>query len=154
MLAADASREAVSVFQGSEWYGATDAVEQVHAALRGTRGAAVSIAHIDPEHGVVNFAGLGNVAGQLIRPGSTQSMISYNGTAGHSASKIGQFQYPWDGKTTLVMHTDGLQSQWSLDQYPGVLLRHPGILTGLMYRDFSRGRDDVGVVAVREAKGA
>jgi hypothetical protein len=150
-LAAAASREAAAAFQRTEWYGVTDVVEQVHAALRATRGAAVAVAHIDVDQRVVNFAGLGNITGQLLRPQSMQHMVSHNGTAGHTAPRISHFQYPWDPNSSLLMYSDGLLTQWSAERYPGVLMHDPGMLAGLLYRDYSRRRDDVGVVVAREA---
>ena len=49
------------------------------------------------------------------------------------------------------MHSDGLQTHWRLERYQGAGVRHPGVIAGLLYRDFNRGRDDVTVVGIREA---
>jgi hypothetical protein len=35
-----------------------------------------------------------------------------------------------------------------MEQYPGLITRHPALVAGMLYRDFRRGRDDVTVVAV------
>jgi hypothetical protein len=51
--------------------------------------------------------------------------------------------------TVLVMYSDGLASHWSLDRLPGLAARHPALLAGVLYRDHSRRRDDVTVVAVQ-----
>jgi hypothetical protein len=51
----------------------------------------------------------------------------------------------------LIMHTDGLTSHWSLEQSPGLGRRHPTIIAAVLYRDFSRHRDDVTVFVAREA---
>jgi hypothetical protein len=126
-------------------------VADIHAALRGTRGAAVAVAALDRSTQRVQFSGLGNVAGVVIGAGRNQNMVSFNGTAGHNAAKIGEFQYPWPDGGTLVMHTDGITTSWSLDKYPGLLRHHPGVIAGLLFRDFSRGRDDVTAVVISEA---
>ena len=47
------------------------------------------------------------------------------------------------------MHSDGLQSRWNLRDYPGLALRHPAVVAALLHRDFTRGRDDVTVLAIR-----
>jgi hypothetical protein len=47
------------------------------------------------------------------------------------------------------MHSDGVSARWDLSRYPGLLLRHPNVVAGVIYRDFSRGRDDALVVVVR-----
>jgi hypothetical protein len=51
----------------------------------------------------------------------------------------------------FVMHSDGLSTHWSLDDYRGLRQRHPAIVAAVLYRDFSRRRDDVTVVVGREA---
>ncbi len=63
-----------------------------------------------------------------------------------------EFTYPWDSCSLLLMHSDGLQTQWSFDSYPGLLERHPSLIAGVLYRDYARGRDDVTVVVAQEAR--
>ena len=52
------------------------------------------------------------------------------------------------------MHSDGLATRWSLDAYPGLQRRHPGLVAGVLYRDYSRGRDDVTVLVGWAGRGA
>jgi hypothetical protein len=47
------------------------------------------------------------------------------------------------------MHSDGLLSRWDFDTYPGLTLRHPSLIAGVLYRQYTRGRDDVTVIAVK-----
>jgi len=47
------------------------------------------------------------------------------------------------------MCSDGLATHWSLEPYPDLARRHPGVVAGVLYRDHSRRRDDVTVVAAR-----
>jgi hypothetical protein len=46
----------------------------------------------------------------------------------------------------LLMYSDGLTSKCSLSGYPGIMSRPPGLIAGLLYRDFSRQRDDATVL--------
>ena len=39
----------------------------------------------------------------------------------------------------------------ALDPYPGLAVRQPALVAAVLYRDFSRGRDDVTVVVGRRA---
>jgi hypothetical protein len=100
----------------------------------------------------VRFAGLGNIAASLLGGEKTQSLVSLNGTAGHQAARIAEFEYSWPVNGTLVMHSDGITSSWSLDKYPSVLRSHPAVVAGIMYRDFRRGRDDATAVVVADAR--
>jgi hypothetical protein len=52
----------------------------------------------------------------------------------------------------LVMHSDGLHSRWSFEATPGLVTRHPSVIAAVLQRDHSRGRDDVNVVVMREAR--
>jgi anti-sigma regulatory factor (Ser/Thr protein kinase) len=126
-------------------------IEDVHAALRPTRGAAVASLAIDIERRTATFAGLGNIGALVLHPGGGRhSMVSHNGTAGHTASRIHQFHYPVPPESIVVLFSDGLSTHWDLRAYPGLQQRDPSLIAGVLYRDYSRRRDDVTVVVVRE----
>jgi len=147
--AADASRLAVRVFEAAPGLPPSAQIAAIHDALRGSRGAAVSVARIDRSRGVATYSGLGNVAGTIVADGTSRHMVSANGTAGHDAGRIHEFTYPWSEDAVLVMHSDGLSSRWQIERYPGLPSRHPTLVAGVLYRDWCRGRDDVTVVAAR-----
>lgn len=149
-LAAQASLEAVRVFRENAHHSPKEIMEAAHAALRSTRGAAVAIAAIDIERQVLHFAGVGNIAGTIITPAGNSNLVSHNGTVGHEVRKIQEFTYPWSRGGLLVMHSDGLKSQWRLERYPGLLAKPPSLTAGVLYRDFNRGRDDVTVLVAME----
>jgi anti-sigma regulatory factor (Ser/Thr protein kinase) len=148
--AAVAANEAVAQFQRCRHEPPAQIVHAVHQALRHTRGGAVAVARMDPASATVAFAGLGNIAATVLRPGGpARRMVSHNGTAGHNARKIQAFDYPCAADALLVMHSDGLSTGWSLDAYPGLARMHPLLVAGVLYRDFARGRDDATVVVSR-----
>lgn len=150
--AAEASAVAGRVFERCANVGPADALERIHSALRPTRGAAVAVAEVDPGQSVVRFAGIGNISGTIVTGGATRSLVSHHGTAGHVARRIEEFTYPWTRESLLVLHSDGLTSQWSFDRYPGIAARDPTIIAGVLYRDFRRSRDDASVVVVRRTE--
>ena len=117
-----------------------------HSALQSTRGAAVAVAEIDHERGVLRYAGSGNIASQIVAGTEARSLVSMNGTPGHSIGTLQEFSYPWAAGSLLVMHSDGLATRWSLDSYPGLVHRHPALIAGVLFRDFSRRRDDATVL--------
>ncbi len=121
-----------------------------HAALAGTRGAAMAVAHVDRERRELRYAGVGNIAAYAFEGGQCRHLLSHNGIVGSNLRKVQEFQHPWHTGTLLVMHSDGLHTRWDLDQYPGLSHCHPALVAAVLYRDFSRGRDDVGVVVLRE----
>ena len=125
------------------------ALEEAHAASRSVRGSAIAVAEVDLRQREIRYAGIGNVAAQILEPGTSRSLVSMNGTAGQGTARIRPFTYPFASGAVLVMFSDGLASRWSLEHQPGLLARHPSLIAGVLYRDHSRRRDDVTVVALR-----
>jgi len=150
LSAHDAADAAMDVFYRTHEQSPSRVISDVHAALRSTRGAAVATVAVDTDRGVAIFCGVGNVSGVVFSAdGSRHGMVSQNGTAGHVASRIHEFSYPLDARAMLVLFSDGLTSHWDLAPYPGLSTRHPSIIAAVLYRDFSRRRDDVSVVVAK-----
>lgn len=147
--AADAAGRARELFLEHHGAGPAAVVELLHLGLRNTRGAALAVAELDCATGTVRYCGLGNVAGSIVSGGASRQMVSMNGTAGHEGRRIREFEYGWLPGGLLVMHSDGLQTRWKLDAYPGLSERDPALVAAVLYRDAKRGRDDVTVIAMR-----
>jgi hypothetical protein len=62
-----------------------------------------------------------------------------------------QFSYPISPASTVVVHSDGLGTQWDPADYPGLWTCDPSIVAGVLYRDFTRRRDDVMTVVAGRA---
>ena len=128
-------------------------LDYLHAGLRATRGAAVAVARFHLEQGKVVYGGIGNIVGVVAASSGTRRMVSLNGTAGHMARKVQTFDYPYhDG--VVVMCSDGLATNWSLERYPGLLQAHPSLVAAVLYRDFGRLRDDATVLVASAVTGA
>ena len=154
--AAEAAATAVRLFNARVGLAPAAIMEALHAGLRATRGAAVSMARFDRARRVVVFCGVGNVAGALVSRGTGQirRLLAHNGTVGHAARRIQEIEYPYpdaSGAPAVILHSDGLSANWSLAAYPGLLAAHPGLVAAVLYRDFARARDDAAVVVAHEA---
>jgi len=149
IFASEAAREAERVFAASRTDSPTPILQDSHDALKKTRGAAMAITTLHLERQLVSFAGVGNIGGSIVRPGGTRGMASHNGTIGHYLDRIQEFTFPWDAESILVMHSDGLKSGWDLKPYPGIWSKHPGLIAGMLYRDFARDRDDVTILVAK-----
>ncbi|MEZ4869205.1 MAG: ATP-binding SpoIIE family protein phosphatase [Caldilineaceae bacterium] len=146
--AAAATQQAISTFLASPNRTAMAQMETIHAALHSTRGAAVAVAQVAGE--IVHFVGVGNISGQVWDNASTRHLLSQHGITGHQARKIQDFTQKWARGALLILHSDGLGTRWTLDAYPGLSHHHPGLIAGVLYRDFVRGNDDVTVVVVKD----
>ncbi len=147
--AAEASRCAVAAFAEQREAPLTVVMETMHNALRSTRGAAVAVAELDPAQGSLRYVGVGNIAGCIITPEKTTSLVAMNGAVGVRNEKIQEFSYAWPGDALLVMSSDGVKTQWALSRYLGLLNRHASVIAGIFYRDYHRGTDDTTVAVVR-----
>ncbi len=150
-LAAEASWEAGRILHAYRSYALAEILHVMHAALRKTRGAAVAIADIDMHQPHVVFAGVGNIAGQIIMAEKTRHLIASNGIVGHHLGRIQAMTYPWTVDALLVLCSDGVFSRWDLHAYPGLQDRHPSVVAGVLCRDFTRGSDDVTIVVAKIA---
>ncbi len=148
-LAATAAGLAVEVFRENAGESCVDIMQRIHGALKPTRGAAVAIAEIDHAARLVRFIGVGNITGAAIMGAEVKRLVSHNGTAGHLAPRIRAFEYPFAATPTVLLHSDGLTSKWDIGAYPGLLVAHPSLVAGVLFRDFRRGRDDASVAVLR-----
>jgi anti-sigma regulatory factor (Ser/Thr protein kinase) len=148
--AAEAAMEAVQTFHERATLTPVAIAESIHSALRSTRGAALAVTEIAPLQEAIRFAGLGNISGVVLSSEGSRHMVSHNGTAGHSARRIQEFTYPWSSDAVLVLYSDGLVSHLHSERYPGLLKHNPDLIAATLYRDYTRGRDDVTIVVARE----
>ena len=148
--AAKASNAAIAVLERHPDLSPRDLIETVHLALRPTRGAAVAAARLDSERRIITFAGLGNISAKVVPPAEAERhMVSVNGTAGVEARTIREFTYPWPEGSLVILHSDGIGTHWGLHNYPGLQVRHPSLIAGVIYRDHARQNDDATIVVLK-----
>lgn len=147
----DAERAALAgtdAFAQAPFADPTASMLEMHQAMTGTRGGAAAIALYDARVGNVRFAGIGNIGACLLSAEKSRGMASHPGIVGSQYRKAVAFDYPADAQQLLIMYSDGLQSRWNLQDYPGLMHRHPALISALLHRDFCRGRDDVTVMVI------
>lgn len=120
-------------------------------AMRGTRGAALSVAVIDDASRTTRFSGVGNVDSRVLSGAQTEHLIPQAGIVGHTMPALRPVTAAWPVSARLVMYSDGISARWRADTYPGLLTAHPALLAGVIYRDFGRERDDVTVIVLSDA---
>ena len=147
--AAAAAGAAVECFGRTIEQGCVRIAEAIHSALRPTRGAAIAVARIDAGQCLVRFVGIGNIAAAIVSNGQCKRMVSHYGTAGHRAARITEFTYPYEGKPTIILHTDGLSAKWDLGLYPGLAASHPALIAAILFARMRRERDDACIIVVR-----
>lgn len=152
ITAAAAAQPAIAVVQEAQGTRSPgDLLRAAHEATKSTRGAAFAVAVLDADAGTVRFSGVGNIAAVVLIDNERRHLVSHNGILGHACRTVAEFSQPWSKHAVLLLHSDGIGSHWDLSRYPGLLSRDPSLIAGIVYRDFTRGRDDATVVVIREA---
>lgn len=148
--AADCAYAALAAFRETWRAQPAETLQALHAALRPTRGAAAAVAHLEYSTRTVRFAGCGNIGGLIQNGGASRQMVSLPGITGHDLKNVREFAYEWPQGATVLIYSDGLGTHCSLERYAGLLSQDPSLIAGVLYRDWSRGRDDTTVLAIRE----
>jgi anti-sigma regulatory factor (Ser/Thr protein kinase) len=167
-----ASAGAVDIAHRRAGRSAAELMLFAHDALRSTRGAAVAIARLDLAHAQLEFCGTGNIAAAVFgvsRPVQTArrpppnpgadgartdwQLISRNGIVGHTMRDTQSFEVQWSQGALLILCSDGIGTRWDLADYPGLRLQPAVMIAAVLYRDFTRRRDDATVVVVKANHG-
>ncbi|WP_085683971.1 MULTISPECIES: ATP-binding protein [unclassified Pseudomonas] len=143
-----AARAGEQAFARAPFTDPVELMEDLHRDMIGTRGGAVAFAQFNGERDQLTFAGVGNIGASLIAADKSRGMASHPGIVGAQYRKARPFDYAHVNGHLLIMYSDGLQSRWNLQDYPGLVHRHPAVIATLLHRDFCRGRDDVTVLVV------
>ena len=147
--AAKAASAAVATFLSKSRRSPLEHLENADGALRATRGAAAGVAVFDLQNGEMTFAGIGNTAAVIITDGASQQLVSFGGIVGQRTTPHREFTSPWSSESTYVAHSDGIGTRWNLADYPGLAVQPPSLIAGVLYRDFSRGKDDASIVVIK-----
>lgn len=148
--AADAADAACTVFRASAQRSPVEVMQELHAALRATRGAAVGVVHLTRTGAgaAVRAVSVGNTVASIVAPTGTRALPSMNGTVGLQMRGLQEFSGTLGGGERLVLHTDGITTRWTAARYPEVLAHAPSVLAALLHRDATRGRDDATVLVL------
>ncbi|MGA5493417.1 ATP-binding SpoIIE family protein phosphatase [Streptomyces cinereoruber] len=152
-LAALAGERARAAFRAGPHGSPQDVVRALHAELRGSRGAAITVARADFSRGTVEHCGVGNISAFVVGGDRRSTLLSLPGIVGHQLPALRSFRTPLDRDAVLVLHSDGLSDRWSPADFPGLFTRRPAVVAAQLLGQAGVRRDDAGVVVVRAARG-
>jgi serine phosphatase RsbU (regulator of sigma subunit) len=149
--AAFASGRAVEVLDADPSLSPSEAIRRCHAALVGTRGAAMAVASLDPARGDLIFAGVGNIEAHLWQNGRRERPISYRGIVGSVLPTIRTFTLSFSGDWTFVMHSDGVSARIDIEALTSQTPWEPEAVAQAILARYARASDDATVVVARPA---
>jgi len=149
--AAYAAEAAVAILKASPEEPVISLVERCHEGLRSTRGVVLSLASVDPKHGLMTWLGVGNVQGVLMRAGAQQGSVGEvlllrGGVVGSQLPALQAAVLPIRKGDTLVFVTDGIRGEF----VEGLsALESPQRAADKILKRHGRGDDDALVLVVR-----
>jgi serine phosphatase RsbU (regulator of sigma subunit) len=150
--AAAAARAATDVLAAAPHLVPAEALQACHHALRGTRGAAISVVQIAPASRQLVYAGVGNVEARLWLPEGWQRPIAYRGIVGAVMPRVRPFELTLAADWLLVLHTDGVSARFDPDQLAPAVRGHPQALADAILAGWGRPSDDATVVVARAVR--
>jgi negative regulator of sigma-B (phosphoserine phosphatase) len=149
--AANAAEAAIAILKASPDEPVISLLERCHEGLRWTRGVVLSLASIDPKHGMMTWIGVGNVQGVLMRAGAQKGSVEEvlllrGGVVGSQLPALQAAVLPIAKGDTLVFVTDGIRSEFA----EGLsALESPQRAADKILKQHGRGNDDALVLVVR-----
>jgi phosphoserine phosphatase RsbX len=116
--AAMAAKVAIGVLEAAPRKPVISLVQECHEKLRSMRGVVLSLASIDPVHGMMTWLGIGNVQGVLMRAGPERGQVQDElllraGLVGSQLPPLQAAVLPVGRGDTLVFATDGIRGDFS-----------------------------------------
>lgn len=149
--AATAARRAVAELERDPQRPVLSLITACHEALRGTRGAVMSLAAIDAARGSLSWAGVGNVEavvvrGDPVRSPARERVLLRSGVVGYQLPPLRANELALFAGDVLIMASDGLRHDFA--DAPPVGLSAEACADYLL-RTFARPTDDALVLVAR-----
>jgi serine phosphatase RsbU (regulator of sigma subunit) len=149
--AATAARAALAALAAQPALAPVEALAVCHRALAGTRGAAISVVHIDPDADRLSFAGVGNVEVQLWQAGRARRLLPWRGIVGVARPRPRPEYLALAGDWLLLLHTDGVSSHLALEEVLPVAAPGLQAVADAVLARWGRATDDATVVVISRA---
>ena len=149
--AALAARLAVDTLRRFSGLPVASLLERCHRALKGTRGAVMSLASLDSETETMTWSGVGDVEGLLLRADAQarpncEALVARGGVVGYQLPAPRVSTLPIARGDMLIFATDGIRGGFGQGLTPST---PPQAMADHILRHHGRGTDDALVLVVR-----
>jgi len=151
--AAAASQVARAVLEGHPGSSPVDVLSRCHTALRGTRGAVITVALIDAARGSLTVAGVGNIESYLATGRKERHLVTQRGMLGSTMPNVRPVEIALDDDWLLALHSDGIRARFSLQEPAIGAARSLGLqeLANAILEGFASPTDDALVLVAAAA---
>jgi anti-sigma regulatory factor (Ser/Thr protein kinase) len=126
-----------------------DIFRGVGRSCRPTRGVVMALALFDWEHNKVMLASIGNIEVRVFNHSKPIKVLVRRGIVGMNAPAPVVTEDSWDISNFLVMHSDGLSTHWSWEDYPDLKTKSANSIAHELLHTLAKDDDDATVVVVR-----
>ncbi|MGI9482209.1 MAG: SpoIIE family protein phosphatase [Hyphomicrobiales bacterium] len=123
-------------------------LSRLHESVIGTRGAAIAVARLNFENGLLQYAGIGNTVCRKIGREPVR-LVSRDGTLGHIMRTPRLESLQMSAGDILLLYTDGVQDHFDLEEYSDLETDSAWSLARTIIRQFGKPHDDATCIAVR-----
>lgn len=145
-----ASLAAIAELTATPDLGPVEVLVRCDRALRGTRGAAGSVVVIDPSRKRLEFAGVGNVEGQVLGTNGQRHFSPTRGILGRGIRVPHLLEFPLEGDWAVLLYSDGIKTSEM-----SVAIREASEASAEeILRTSARQTDDATIVVIRSGSSA
>jgi Stage II sporulation protein E (SpoIIE) len=130
------------------------AVERICSATRGVVMALARFA-FSPSPSVcrITFASIGNIEAHLFESPQPVRFMVRRGVLGLHAPTPIATEHPWEARSILVLHSDGVTTRWRWEDFRHLAKAPATVIARQLLRALAKGNDDATVLVVNNAAG-
>ncbi|MDH5402094.1 MAG: ATP-binding protein [Candidatus Heimdallarchaeota archaeon] len=147
-----ASEIAALVIEENHNLGLEELVNLIHQYSLKTIGSQILIVKICKEKNLMEYIGIGNVRGYVLKGVQTKSLHSINGIVGKNIPKlfkISTIEFPNRLPITIVLHSDGISRSWIVEMNKNFLRIPPLELSEKILHLYGKYEDDASIVVIQ-----
>ncbi|MCE1248118.1 MAG: serine/threonine-protein phosphatase [Firmicutes bacterium] len=131
-----------------EFNNMADLMQDLHEALRGTRGAVAALCLVDLKSGRLTYSGIGNIAVKVMGP-RPFTMIPRDGIIGYMIPTPKELEHKLFPGDILVMYSDGIKAHFDQFEYAGLLEGTAESICSRMISQFGKQDDDASCLVLK-----
>lgn len=118
-----------------------------HTVLRGSRGAAMTLARLDNTSLRLEHLGIGNIELRLLDPEGVTKLVGRYGTLGLTCQKVQSGWHQLMKRTVVTMFSDGINSGFEIPHE--VMRQKEQAIAWYLFENYAKKYDDVTVMAAK-----
>ncbi len=121
----------------------------IESACQATSGVVMALAYFDHGSLTLTFASIGNIEAKVVGSEEKNSLLLKRGILGRQAPEPIISRHRWMPGQGLVLHSDGVSSRWSWNDFAHLAEKPAQFIAEQMYHKLQKANDDATLVFVK-----